>query len=149
MTSQDNSRYVTVEMFNDGIARIERRFDALEQRFDALERRMDKMEQTMTEMRAEVRAIDRRAEINTVKIDELHHFMGTGFTVIAIVVGIVGFMLTLAPMLREMYLDRKQAKSEHIKDEILGTVRGEMQSMRGEMQSMIDVAISRALSAKQ
>lgn len=48
MTSQDNAQYVTVEMFNDGIARIERRFDALE-------RRMDKMEQTTTEMRYEIR----------------------------------------------------------------------------------------------
>ena len=120
MTSKDNAQYVTVEMFNDGMA--------------AVNQRLDKIDQTLTEMRSEIRAIDRRTEINTVKIDELHYFMGIGFTVIAIVVGIVGFVLTLAPMFREMYRDRKQ--------DILDTVRG-------EMQSMIDTAVSRALDAKK
>ena len=128
MTSQDNSQYVTVEMFNDGIARIERR--------------LDKIDQTLTGIQAEIRAMDRRVEINTVKIDELHYFMGIGFTVIAIVVGIVGFVLTLAPMFRDMYHDRKQAKSERVKQDILDT-------LRGEMQSMIDSAVSQALGAKK
>ena len=128
MTSQDNSRYVTVEMFNDGIARIERR--------------LDKIDQTLTGIQAEIRAMDRRVEINTVKIDELHYFMGIGFTVIAIVVGIVGFVLTLAPMFRDIYHDRKQAKSERVKQDILDT-------LRGEMQSMIDSAVSQALGAKK
>ena len=128
MTSQDNSQYVTVEMFNDGIARIERR--------------LDKIDQTLTGIQAEIRAMDRRVEINTVKIDELHYFMGIGFTVIAIVVGIVGFVLTLAPMFRDIYHDRKQAKSERVKQDILDT-------LRGEMQSMIDSAVSQALGAKK
>ena len=128
MTSQDNSQYVTVEMFNDGIARIERR--------------LDKIDQTLAGTQTEIRAMDRRVEINTVKIDELHYFMGIGFTVIAIVVGIVGFVLTLAPMFRDMYHDRKQAKSERVKQDILDT-------LRGEMQSMIDSAVSQALGAKK
>lgn len=115
MTSQDNAVYVTVEMFNDGVARIERR--------------LDKVDQTLTEMRAEIREIDRRAEINTVKIDELHYFMGIGFAIIAIVVAFVGYMMSGSSSRKDM------------KQDILDTVRG-------EMQSMIDVAISRALSAK-
>ncbi len=128
MTSQDNTRYVTVEMFNDGMASISRRLDTIDQ--------------TLTEMRAEIRAIDRRVEINTVKIDELHYFMGIGFAVIAIVVAFVGFVIALAPTFREMYRDRKQAKSEHTKQEILDTIRA-------EVQSMIDEAIARALSARK
>ena len=125
MTSQDATRYVTAEMFNNGIAEIK-----------AENRR------NTEEIKAEIQALDRRIEINSVKIDELHYFMGIGFTVIAIVVGIVGFVLTLAPMFREMYRDRKQSKSERVKQDILNTVRV-------EMQSMIDEAISRALSVRK
>ncbi len=117
MTSQDNSRYVTVEMFRAGIEEIK---------------------SEIRELRTEVRAIDRRAEINTVKIDELHYFMGIGFAIIAVVATLVGFVIALGPLFREMYKDKKQEKSESEKSEMLNTV-----------QSMIDSAISQALSAKQ
>ena len=128
MTSQDNAVYVTVETFNDGIARIERR--------------LDRIDNTLAGIQTEIRAMDRRVEINTVKIDELHYFMGIGFAVMAVVVAFVGFVITLAPMFRDMYHDRKQANSERVKQDVLDTVRG-------EMRSMIDEAISRALGAKK
>ncbi len=121
MTSQDNARYITVEMFNDSMARIERRFDAVDK--------------TLTEITKEIRTIDRRSEINTVKIDELHYFMGIGFAIMAVVVAFVGFVITLAPTFREMYRDSKKAKTDS-------------PVSRSEIQSMIDEAISRALSAK-
>lgn len=118
MTSQDNARYVTVEVFNDGMAKINSRLDAI----DA----------TLREMKTEIRALDKRVEVNSVKVDELHYFMGIGFTVIAIVVGLLGFVLTLAPMFREMYRDRRREK--HV--------------TRSEVSEMIEAAVSRALGAK-
>lgn len=121
MTSNDNPRYVTVEMFNDSMTRIERRFDAIDK--------------TLNELKTEIRTIDRRSEINSVKIDELHYFMGIGFAIMAVVVTFVGFVITLAPTFREMYRDAKKAKSE-------------TPMTRSDVQSMIDETISRALGAK-
>ncbi len=118
MTSQDNARYITVEMFNNGIAEIKA-----------------EIHKNTEEIRAEIRTLDKRVEINSVKIDELHYFMGIGFAIMAVVVVFVGFVITLAPMFREMYRDAKKAKSEP-------------PMTRSDIQSMIDEAISRALSAK-
>ena len=128
MTSNDNPRYVTVEMFNDSMTRIERRFDAIDRKFE-------KIDQTLNELTKEIHAVDRRAEINNVKIDELHYFMGIGFAIMAVVVTFVGFVITLAPTFREMYRDAKKAKSE-------------TPMTRSDVQSMIDETISRALGAK-
>ncbi len=130
MTSQDNARYVTVEMFNDSMARIERRFDSVE-------RRMDKIDQTLNEITKEIRTIDRRSEINTVKIDELHYFMGIGFAIMAVVVAFVGYMTSGASSRKEDKTD----SVERMKQDILQTVRNEMKSVAGEV-------ISSALSAK-
>lgn len=121
MTSNDNPRYVTVEMFNDSMTRIERRFDAIDK--------------TLNELKTEIRTLDKRVEINSVKIDELHYFMGIGFAIMAVVVTFVGFVITLAPTFREMYRDAKKAKSE-------------TPMTRSDVQSMIDETISRALGAK-
>ncbi|MBQ7193514.1 MAG: hypothetical protein IJR98_03990 [Synergistaceae bacterium] len=121
MTSQDNERYVTVEVFNDGMAKINSRLDTI----DA----------TLTAMQAEIRTFDKRVEVNSVKVDELHYFMGIGFTVMAIVVGLVGFLMTLAPMFREMYQDhRREKNAQHV--------------TRSEVADMIEAAVARALGAK-
>ena len=121
MTSQDNARYITVEVFNDGMAKINSRLDTI----DA----------TLTAMQAEIRTFDKRVEVNSVKVDELHYFMGIGFTVMAIVVGLVGFVLTLAPMFREMYQDhRREKNAQHV--------------TRSEVADMIEAAVARALGAK-
>ena len=121
MTSQDNERYVTVEVFNDGMAKINSRLDTI----DA----------TLTAMQAEIRTFDKRVEVNSVKVDELHYFMGIGFTVMAIVVGLVGFLMTLAPMFREMYQDhRREKNAQHV--------------IRSEVADMIESAVARALGTK-
>ena len=121
MTSQDNERYVTVEVFNDGMAKINSRLDTI----DA----------TLTAMQAEIRTFDKRVEVNSVKVDELHYFMGIGFTVMAIVVGLVGFLMTLAPMFREMYQDhRREKNAQHV--------------TRSEVADMIEAAVARALGTK-
>ena len=87
MTSQDNAVYVTVEMFNDGMARIERRFDALE-------RRLDKVEQTMTEMRYEIR-------YNARDIDHVQTSVYWGFA-------LLGIIVALAPSFRREKNEKPQ-----------------------------------------
>lgn len=129
MTSTDNAQYLTVEMFNDSMARIERRFDALE-------RRLDRVDQTLSEITKEIRVIDRRSEINTVKIDELHYFMGIGFAIIAVVVAFVGYIINGASSHKE----EKTDTAERIKQDILHT-------LRAEMKSVADEVVSRALNA--
>lgn len=114
MTSQDNERYVTVEMFNKGIAELKA-----------------EIRNNYEELRAEIRAIEKRVDINTAKIDGLQFYIGNWFTVMAI----VGFMLTLAPMFRDMYKDRKQMKSEQLKRDILKELRPELKSMIDEIRA--------------
>ena len=87
MTSQDNTVYVTAEMFNDATARIERRFDAVE-------RRLDKIEQTMTEMRYETR-------YNARDIDHLQTSVYWGFA-------ILGIIVALAPSFRREKTEKPQ-----------------------------------------
>ena len=123
MTSNDNPRYVTVEMFNDSMTRIERRFDAIDK--------------TLNELTKEIRTIDRRSEINSVKIDELHYFMGIGFAVIAVVVAFVGYMISGSASRKE----EKTDTTERMKRDILDTVRS-------EMRLVADEVVSRALGAK-
>ena len=128
MTSQDNARYITVEVFNDGMAKINSRLDAIDATLTA-------MNAEITEIKTEIRALDKRVEVNSVKVDELHYFMGIGFTVMAIVVGLVGFVLTLAPMFREMYQDhRREKNAQHV--------------TRSEVADMIEAAVARALDTK-
>ncbi|MBQ7168671.1 MAG: hypothetical protein IJR63_02055 [Synergistaceae bacterium] len=87
MTSQDNAQYVTIEMFNDGMSRIERRFDVIE-------RRLDKVEQTMTEMRYEIR-------YNARDIDHLQTSVYWGFA-------LLGIIVALAPSFRREKTEKPQ-----------------------------------------
>ena len=119
MTSNDNARYVTVEEFNAGISELR----------SEIRRTNEEIKSAITEMKHELRYQAR-------DIEHLQTSIYWGFAVIAIVVALVGFVMTLAPMFREMYRDSKQAK----KDAPLA---------RSEVQTMIDEAISRALSAKK
>ncbi|MBQ9903548.1 MAG: hypothetical protein IJM47_02045 [Synergistaceae bacterium] len=68
MTSQDNTRYVTVEMFNYGVA--------------AINQRLDKIDQTMTEMRYEIR-------YNARDIDHLQTSVYWGFALLGIIIALV------------------------------------------------------------
>ncbi len=122
MTTSDNISYVTVETLN--------------QRFTNIDNTLNEIRSDIREMKAEIKMLDRKTEINSVKIDELHYFMGIGFAVIAIVVALVGFVITLAPMFREMYKDAKRARDD----------KG---LTRSEVQEMIDEALTRALGTKK
>lgn len=101
MTSQDNARYVTVEMFNGAITDINHR--------------LDKIDQTLTEMRYEIR-------YNARDIDHLQTSVYWGFAIMGVVVALVGFMIAIAPILKEA----RQLKQEM--HEIARSVAGEVMS---------------------
>lgn len=71
------------------------------------------------ELRAEIQLVKDIALVNSTKIDAYRDFSGIWFTVIAIVVTLVGIMTTLAPMFRDMYRDAKKEKNREILRDIV------------------------------
>lgn len=99
MTSSDNQQYVTVEMFNAGI--------------ESLRAEIRRGNEQMREIRAEVQALDRKVELNAHDIEHVQTSIYWGFAIMALVISLVGFVVTLAPMFKEMYKEsRKSAELE-------------------------------------
>lgn len=98
MTSDDNVQYVTVEAFNATTEKMNQHLASIDG--------------TLKEIRAEILVLDRKLEINAVKIEGLQYFMGIGFTIMAAVITLMGFVIALAPMFREMYRDSKREKEK-------------------------------------
>ncbi len=117
MTSNDKQQFVTVDIFNDAINKINVRFDNIDK--------------TMNEIHYELR-------YNARDTEHLQTSVYWGFAIIAAVIALVGFVITLAPMFRDMYRDAKQARSQ---DNIRKLVRE-------VMQDEIDAAVQRALKTK-
>ena len=63
------------------------------------------------EVRTEIRTVNENVLVNSAKIDAYRDFMSIGFTIMTVIIGFFGFLVTLAPMLREMYQDRKRDKA--------------------------------------
>ncbi len=63
------------------------------------------------EIHAEIQTVRNVALVNSAKIDAYRDAMTIWFTVLAIVVALVGIMATFASTFREMYKDYKQAKN--------------------------------------
>ena len=87
MTSQDNAHYVTVEMFNNGMA--------------VVNQRLDKIDQTLEEMRSEFRLLDRNVAVNGARIEMLQHTFYCGLAIIAIAAA-------LAPLFKHEKTDKPQ-----------------------------------------
>lgn len=122
MTSADNQQFVTVEVFNNGVERLERHMD---------------------ELKAEIKIISDATLVNSTKIDDLYHFMGIGFAIIAIVVAFVGFVITLSPMFREMYKDAKKAKA---KNENSITEQKVQDMINSSVVQAVNEAVAKAIS---
>ena len=82
----ENQEYITVEMFNRGMTDLK------------------------SDLKSEIRVIQDNVLVNTAKIDMLQHTQNIWFMVIAVVVALVGFLITLAPMFRDIYI-KIRAKS--------------------------------------
>ena len=120
MTSNDNQQYITVEIYNAGNDRLERQIIKLSEKQDA----------SFKELKSEIQTVRETSLINGAKIDAYRDFTGIWFTVITVIIGIVGLV---APLLRDMYKDSRKTK--------------EQDNLTAErVQSMIDNAIAKAIS---
>ena len=104
MTSNDNQQYITVELYNAGNDKLERRIIQLGEKLDVASRENKSEFQTV---RAEIQAVRENTIANGAKIDAYRDFTGIWFTVIAVVIALVGLF---APLLRDIYKDAKQSK---------------------------------------
>ena len=117
MTSNDNQQYITVEIYNAGNDRLERQIIKLSEKQDA----------SFKELKTEIQTVREDSLINGAKIDAYRDFTGIWFTVITVIIGIVGLV---APLLRDIYKDSRRAK--------------EQENLTSEkVQSMIDNAIAK------
>ena len=82
------------------------------------------VEQAISEVRTELR-------INAVKLEAVKHTVNWNFAILALVVAIVGFTITLAPMFREIFRDKRREKRD---DEIRSMVREELAKLHSSPQ---------------
>ena len=123
MTSNDNQQYTTAQIFRPEIGglRAEIRSGFSEIRGE------------IKELRAEIQAVKDTALVNSAKIDAYRDFTGIWFTVIAVIVALIGFMATAAPFLREIYRDAKKHEPQETLTE-------------EKVQAMINVSVTQAVA---
>ena len=124
MTSNDNQQYITIDIFRSTIGDL--RTEILSGFSEA--RKENK------ELRAEIQTVRENTITNGAKIDAYRDFTGIWFTVIAVVIALVGLF---APLLRDIYKDAKQSKRiddireiarEVMREEIREAVRENMRA---------------------
>ena len=93
-------------------------------KISGIENRIKSVEQAIGEVKTEVR-------INAVKIEEVKNSMNWNFATLALVVAIVGFTITLAPMFREIFREKHRERRD---DEIRNIVRDEFAKLKGNPQ---------------
>lgn len=118
MTSTD------VEIFRSGLEDLKFYIDG----------RISEVNKQLVEMRAEIRTVNENVLVNSARIESQRDFMSIGFTIMAVVIALIGFVITLAPMFREMYRDARQVKREP-------------ELTRSEVERMIENAISRVMKS--
>ena len=98
MTSNDNQQYITVELYNAGNDRLEKRIVQLGEKQDS----------SFQALKTEVQTIRESTLINGAKIDAYKDFTAIWFTVIAVIIALVGLF---APLIRDIYKDAKLNKT--------------------------------------
>ena len=117
-----------VEIFRSGLEDLKYYIDI----------RFSEMDKQLKEVRTELREVHENVLVNTARLEAQRDFMSIGFTIMAVVIALMGFVVTLAPMFREMYKDARRVRS--MKDTGEGTLTAE------RVQQMIDISISEAMS---
>lgn len=119
MANNDNQQYITVELYNAGNDRLEKRIIQLSEKQDS----------SFQALKAEIQTVRENTLINGAKIDAYKDFSAIWFTVIAVIIALVGLF---APLLRDIYKDAKMNKTmdkikeaarEVMREEIKNTVR--------------------------
>lgn len=109
---QSNDNYITVEMFNEGLNKIEEKIIMLNA---GIEKRFDQLETEIKEMKQEIRA-------NTIKIEATQNSINTGFLTatlaITAVIAIVGLIATLAPTIKEYFAIKLKSSLDERMQEI-------------------------------
>ena len=124
MTSNDNQQFIATDSSKSEI-------DALR---NEIHSGFAQNKSEFKELRAEIQYVKDIALVNSAKIDAYRDFSSIWFTVIAIVVALMGIMTTLAPMFRDMYRDAKQEKNRN--------------TLRDIVREEVDIDINRALNVK-
>lgn len=104
----ENQEYITVEIFNKGLADLK------------------------SDLKAEIQVVKDNVLVNSAKIDMLQHTQNVWFMVIAVVVALIGFAITLAPMFRDMYRDSRKDSHTMTEQEIRNIVRDEFTRLKTE-----------------
>ena len=118
MTSSD------VQIFKSGLEDLKFYIDT----------RISDVNKQLTEIRTEIRTVNENVLVNSAKIEAQRDFISIGFTIMAVVIALIGFVVTLAPMFREIYRDAKIARKH---DNNLTAEK---------VQLMIDDSIAKALN---
>ena len=107
MTSND---VLTVREFQAGL-------DGLKVYVDG---RISEVNARISELRADVQLLARDVRDNAIRIEGTRDFIGWGFSLMALIIALVGFSITLAPMFREMYKNvRKPTLTEERVQELI------------------------------
>ncbi|MBQ9573648.1 MAG: hypothetical protein IJR27_00020 [Synergistaceae bacterium] len=87
----------------------------------------NKLEAKTDELKEQIREVKTEVRINAVKIEDMQTSMNWHFATFAIVVAIVGFTITLAPMFRDMFRDKNKSMNP---DDVRGIVRDELNKLK-------------------
>ena len=88
-----------------------------------------KLEAKTDELKEQIREVKTEVRINAVKIEDMQTSMNWHFATFAIVVAIVGFTITLAPMFRDMFKDKNKYTTS---DDVRGIVRDELNKLKSD-----------------
>lgn len=91
----------------------------------------NKLDARTNELKDQIREVKTELRVNAVKTEELKSSVKWHFTTLAIVVGIVGFAITLAPMFREIFRDKKKYTTP---DDVRGIIREEINKLKGSTE---------------
>lgn len=128
MTSNDNQQFLTVDVYKSELGEI---------RTD-IRSGFELFNNEFKNVHSEILSVREIAIINSAKIDAYRDFNSIWFTVIAVIIAIVGVMATLAPMFRD-------ARHEH-RDKDTHITRAEVQDMiNSSISQMVNDAVSEAL----
>lgn len=86
--------------------------ELINSKFEMINGQLVQLKKDVDELKAEARDVKHDIQLNSARINDLHSFLSAGFTIIAVVITLVGIATVLAPMFRKMYIDRKQERKQ-------------------------------------
>ena len=97
-----------------------------------LDERLTKLESKIDGLKQEIQAIDKSTGINAAKIEMLQHSQNVWFVVLTVVIGFVGFLVSFAPMFKEIYKDARKNSRTLTEENIRSVVRDEISRLKPE-----------------